>query len=293
MGALKSNVAVKLGIISFSVSVESAVSEVKEGSFNQVCTGAAGKPHHPPARVRQSLKCGFEGCANDDKETFLKGKEIGGVVKIVPQSEIDAAGASDEVKKNIALTTHPAEQAEHMLQTGKVYNLSPAAGHAETYALVAALVEARSDLAFFTEFAVRSLAAMYRLIAQDGVLMLLECAWPENVKAKPIIHAEINEAMLGQASVFADMLKADFDPDTYRDKRTAQIAAFMATLEGEAPAAVEGATGVSTPKTDLSTMLNAAISAAGAAKAPAKKTAAKKAVAKKATAKKATTRKAS
>lgn len=285
MGALKSNISVKLGLISFPVSVESAVAETKDAAFNMVCVGT--DTAHDPARIRQKNSCPI--CQNDDKTTFGKGKEVGGKVIIVPQSEIDAAGASDEVKKTIALTTHPAEQTTHLLPTGKVYYLSPAQGAGDSYALVAALVASREDLAFFSEFAIRSVSSMYQLISRDGVLMIQEFAWPEQVKALPNVPEVANEALLGQASVFADMLKADFEAETYRDKRTIQLAAFMATQEGLSPAAVAGdeTGGTAAPTSlDLSSMLTAAIQAQGAAKSPraakkTAKTAVKKAAAKK------------
>jgi DNA end-binding protein Ku len=223
MAALRSNVMLSLGIITVPVAVQTAVSPPTEAQLNTLCHSG-----HPPTRTRQDLKC--PACGNAERGSFVKGKEVGkDTFVLIDAATVEAAGPSEAVRNTLALTIHPADEvSSRTLSGGKVYFLAPGKAAGESYALLVELVRKRTDVAFCTEFAVRSVAAMYRVGTFADALTLTELAWPEAVKAAPASDATLNPAMLPLAEQFVDTLTTPFDPATYRDTRTATLAAFIA-----------------------------------------------------------------
>lgn len=289
MAAVKSKVNLKLGpFFRTSVDVLTAVDDDdKEVSFRTLCTGVAGSEDHaphPPAGVKQDLKC--PACSNTDKTTFGKGREIAeGVFATVNAEDIATAQVSEDMKINMDLTTHAVEDMEGtVLPGGKTYFLKPRKGDEAIYALFLAMVQASPHLAYVTQWASRSKPAMYRLVPFGSTLTVQQIAWPTSLREAPTVDAPINEAELEQALKLANAAVSPYDPASYKDTRAEQLRAYIAAAEGvegadvavAAPVAAKPASG------GLAAMLQASLDALTppaqekAKKAPAKRAPRKK-----------------
>lgn len=269
-------VPLKLGLVSVTVGVQSAIDAGAQPSFNTVCDKG-----HDPARVKQSLTCPT--CSNADRGTFKKAQatDDGKYVIVDPSKLEEVAECPPEVKDAINLTAHPADDLRFAIPGGKVYYLAPVKGEHDTYALMVDLVSKRDDVALCAKFAIRSKPAMYQLGVHEGALTLLEIAWPADVKDAPQHTGNLDASMAEMAAKFLDSIIEPFDADTYVDVRAEAVAEFMAKQKAVKAGDAEKVT-TSSPDD-----LMAAMAAAVGEKAPAKKKTAKKATKKKAASKKA------
>lgn len=276
MAAVKANIPLKIGpFFGVPVSVVTAIEDEKKSTgLNTLCVGDVDITKdgvvthidaHPAARCRQNLAC--ETCGNDNTESFKKGQErADGTYAIVDTTELAAVTAiSDDVKNTLTLTSHPVEQVmQHTLTQGKVYYLEPGKGGAAGYPLIVEMVRNRPNLAFCTVWAARSAPKMYRLGLYGDILTLTELAWPASVKTAPANPGDAKEDEVKMALVLADQLATDFDPETYRDTRTEQLAAFIAAADGVEGAAKPEAAVVTPKTTSMMDMLQAAVAASSA-----------------------------
>ena len=263
MGAAtqRKGVMMTLGMFTFPVNVETALEGTSAVSLNTLCTN-----EHGPAQVRQNLACPV--CKNDDKTTFVKGKDKGaGRFAVIPDEKIEALKLGDSDKNNLAIATHPAADIARLLPGDKVYFLvpsSPSAG--ETYALVAALIDLRPDLIFLTRWAVRTAMAMYQLTTFEGRLCLKQVAWPTAVRALPEVPTVYDKDMLPLVSKLADAVCKPFQPTDYVDDRSKALLEYIEQAELLAGATVttDADSPVAMPNMDLAEMLKASIAAAQA-----------------------------
>jgi non-homologous end joining protein Ku len=278
VGTLRSDISVRLGLITFSVAVQSAVSEDQDAKLNTVCNDG-----HEPVRVKQTTGCPT--CAKEGSlYSFPRGKDNGdGTFTVLTREQVDAAyEVAEDVKKTITLTAHPAaEVTQHTLPGEKVYYLAEGKAASEGYPVLVELVKRRPDIAFCTVFAVRSAPALYRLAVFNDRLALHAIAWPERINEAPTLRSSgYNEALLPMAEQFIDSLLMPFDPATFVDSRKVKLAE---ALGAAAPVAI-----VSEGKGDspLLTLLRSAVEPKAVpkpraprrtttTKAPAKKAAAK------------------
>lgn len=270
MAVLRKNVVIQLGAFAVTVNVESALDGAKEVSLNTLCCGTS-EAEHGPAQARQQLKCPV--CDNADKDTFVKGKDMGaGRFVVVPPQVLDQAGAEGGgVSMAIALNAHPREQVGRSLNGDKCYFLVPAnAGSAESYALVAAAINSRPDLAFVVTWAVRSANALYQVDVLEGRLVLKQLAWPASVRALPEVPTLFDDKYLPVAAALIDTMVTNYDPSAYLDTKSKIITEYLQTAD-TTPGAVVDETGALTSMTgpvDMETALLAALAAATKDKAP-------------------------
>ena len=206
---------------------------------------------HEPARTTMKLMC--RECENDDRSTFVKGVETEDGLVILTDEVIASAGPTDEVRETISLTAHPADEVNaRSMRDGNVYYLSPSKGTEEVYGLLVALLAERPDVAFVTEFAIKSKAAMYALVRYGDSLTLTELARPEAVRDAPDPEVDVPEEGVAMLSQLVDKIAKPFDPDTYRDRRAEYLnQAVEAAANGEQPVAP------AQPKADKSSVMDA------------------------------------
>jgi non-homologous end joining protein Ku len=279
MGATLKNVNITLGLVNLSAKVKTAVGD-PDTKLNIVCVGHAGDGlkkgdavEHPPTRVKTQASTSGGGwlvcptCLNTDRDSFGRGKEVGGLTVLVPQSELDKFLASDEVKKTIALTAHETVELADAMPSGKVYWIDVDPPVRKTYATFVRLLQDRPDISYIAEFAVRSLTALYKLDVVQNALCIRELAWPEFIEPAPQVDLSLVDAKdLKMAIAIAETGIVPFDVADYRNQRAENLAAFLASAEG-----TEGIGATTTPAVkksgvDLSSQLEAALAAAKASK---------------------------
>ena len=230
MATLRSNVNLNIiGAQSAMVDVVSAVSEQKE-TLNTACIGLS-KPH-PINLIREKKYCYI--CDNTNKDTFVKVKKIiDGDYKIVDKEVLEAAEAPDEVKHQLTLTPHPAEEVDKILLNGKSYYLKPNKPvNTAQYKLYIAMLERHPKTAFVTEWASRSNAALYRLCVHRGILMIAELARPETMNEPPvIIDKDFNPKLLRVSDILVEEAMFPFNRELYQDQKSAKIKSFLSTQE--------------------------------------------------------------
>lgn len=252
MATLKSNIPLIFGVITAPVSVVSAT--VRAESLNVICNQG-----HKPAKTKQDLFC--PECDSRDRSAFVKGKAMGDTVIVIDEQQLAATEAPEVVKNTITLTCHPVDQLGETLPGEKAYFLKPGKGSEQAYALVLELIRSRSDVAFVTEFAVRTVASFFRLQVFGDALALIEVARPDTVAQAPALPSTaVDPKMLELGSEFVDKLTVDYDREVYRDRRAEVIQALLS--DGDATAMLEAAQQVGSSPADLMAMLQAAVGTA-------------------------------
>lgn len=222
--SLKKGVTMSLGLFTFQVNVFGALEGTKQVELNNLCTR-----EHGPTQTRQTLACPV--CSNDDKESFVKGKDMGGGhFALAGQDFLDSLGVSDGVKSVIEMNPHPRTTMAHTFSGDKNYVLTPSTTGSETgYALAVAMIKARPELAFVTTWAPRTSPAMFAIDAIGDVLVLREVAWPGAVRELPVVGTEYDEKQLVMAMTLVDAMVCDFDPELYIDDKSRKILEFLDT----------------------------------------------------------------
>jgi hypothetical protein len=288
--AIKRNVSLRLDTFAFPVTIHSSVAEDTDAQLKTVCHGQEGmdrvtnlatgagktvsaaalkKAKHALSTVNSHLICPV--C--DAHSGFGKGRPVdGGIVGL--SAEVLAAADAADAKFISTMTLQPylaAEVHAELVPSGKTYYLSVSANK-DLYALIVALVKKRTDIAYVTQWAVRTAASPFQLVVEPGdVLALRQLADPALVRARPQMSGGVvNETYMRAAEELSDLLIEPFDVTKFERPRTRIIAEFVA---GQTPtvvpvdgSAVEGAQVLS---------LLDALEAAKARQAPAKKPAKK------------------
>ncbi len=291
--AIKAGVTLRFGLAQIPVSLHSTAKvEDDEGELKTVCHGhgapetfvfeGSGKTH-TLSTIKQVRSCPV--CTATQE--FGKAHPVGEGLVEIPEDVLAAAQAADDAfAKEIALEVHPAaEWAQHAMPTGKSYYVS-VKGSGAGYVLMVALLRKRPDLAFIAMHSVRGAAHLYQLVVADDadVLMLVQMADPELVRAAPKVTGEVKPIELAAAERLADDLLAPLDPTVYTRPKQRVIAEY---LEGRVPVAALSPQEVAAgggQVLSLMAALEASVESKGGkvpaqktpAKAPAKKTAAKK-----------------
>lgn len=280
MGTLRSDIPIRLGLITLPVSVQSAISEDKDAKLTTVCTN-----EHDPVKIKQTTAC--PSCSLEGSiYSFPKGKDNGdGTYTVLSREQVDAAyaeGVTEDMKKTITLTAHPAADVDlHTLPGEKMYYLAPGKAAGDAYPMMVELIKSRPNIAMCTVFAVKSAPAMYRLAVFNDRLALLQIAWPDRINDAPQLRTtDFNPTMLSMAQTFVDALMMPFDASTYRDARQDKINQFL----GESEKVVAGTAPNTEPvESPLMAALRAATTPVEAPAATPKKRAPRKTAAKPAT----------
>lgn len=279
MAAVAKGVALSLGLVTASVTVNTAVESSRTGNKN-CCAGPAGTPHDPTP-VSQVNRCTT--CDRDvPYGEIVKAHPVGdGFVILEAEEIVEAKQDATALKKLMSLTPHSAAEVEVATVTGKQsYYLTPDLGHETTYAILRSLVANHPELAFVCQWTPRSNAGMYRLQHRDGALLLTERVRPSGVKPAPTVTADAPEAMLamGEQVLMLPGVITDFDPATYADTYEQRLAAIIATKQivaaGGTPTVAAGPT-LPVGQQNAMAALEAMLAAAAPAKPAPKKRAAK------------------
>lgn len=222
--------------------------------------------------------------------TAHRAVNVDGQLRKVTEAEIEEMKRPEIPAGAAVVRVFPADQVEDAtMAAGSVYRIRPRVG-AEAYALIVELVSStalRKDnrLAFCCELTIRNVTKLYRIIARDGILTLVELIRPGEFHDMELPLPSFEAKLLPQIvercdNDFLEQFDAEAFTDARRD-RAAHLLEVKRDPNAEAPAPV-----VTKPvdqTASLMAMLEASITKAP--KKPAKR------AAKKAT-KKATTRKA-
>lgn len=289
--ALKRNVSLRLDAFAFPVTIHSSVAEDTEGALKTVCHGQAkveqvthlatgagksvsaatlAKAKHPVSLVNSHMICPV--C--DAREGFGKGKPVDGGIVELPTGVLEAAdGADAQFGAAMMLQPYPAAEVhEALVLSGKTYYLSVSANK-DLYALIVALVKKRTDIAYVTQWSVRTAASPFQLVVEAGdVLALRQLADPSLMRARPQVSGGVvSDVLMKAAEELSDLLLEPFDVTKFDRPRTRIITEFVAGKTPEIPVV---AVGESSSGGQVLSLLDA-LEAAKARKAPAKKPAKK------------------
>jgi hypothetical protein len=271
-----------IGLVTFNVDLHSSVEKDNRGTgLSNFCIGKPGAVRHEPLKTVAPLHCPDLGCGNEDRSSFEKFKKQGnGWVHVPDGVVIDAQDTVPTKGAGMRFTGHPTKDVDqHMIAIDAPYYLAytGAAGSAgaEAYALIANWVGANGDVALLTNYAVRTAPAIYRLLVNDGVLMLQKVCFPSDMQAAPIVPTQFNP---GYVPMLTEAIRSnldEFDPANWADTRRALIEAYDSpdapvTAAADAPLA---------PVFDLTAALAASIKAPAEAKSVRKRAPRKKAAA--------------
>lgn len=229
-------VTLKIGTFMLPVkAVSAAKSEDEDSDLKTVCPGKDAP--HAPNKVEQHITCPT--CKRDERSypPYKKGRDNGdGTYTVLTDEQVaEAKGLGRDVTHEMNVTTAPADQVDKLtIPGGKLYWLSPEDGAGDWYPLVREGIRRRTDKAFLVVWAVRSAPGFYRLRVIEDLLALEQMPWPNQVKDRPTVAGEANEAFLPMFDQLVELLSADFDPSTFRDVRKERIAAALATAEAVA-----------------------------------------------------------
>lgn len=225
-----------LGLVSETVRLTGAIDNSTKQDLKSICVGAE-KQEHPATAIKSQYVC--ETCGPIiNRDTLLKGRPSGDGWAVVAPEEVkqlrDATGA--EFKKTVALTAHPADQVlTSTVATGSLYYLEPDSS-GDRFAIIRDLIADNPQYAFVAQYTVSSRVAMYVAHVKGDAIMLEQRQAMTNVKQPPQIEAEANQAMLQMAEQLLGQMVNDFDPISYADTYTSQLAEMLSNAD-----VVEGA----------------------------------------------------
>lgn len=193
-------------------------------SFTNVC------PKCPTAqKVNQQYWCSHDPThgpygQNDTHKALESAK---GLMKVSAAYVADVrAPVEDTPSKHSDLGVYPASQVEaHTAPTGTPYRLRPKKGTEVTYALFLHVV-ANPEVAFLCEMSVKKVTNLYRMIARDGVLTLVELGRPEEMYPAAPVTADLTPQMIARAEELVDFMTEEFDPELFGDRRRARMDAL-------------------------------------------------------------------
>lgn len=262
--------------ISMIVNVHTAVADVKNAVTHQACAN----PEHSLTRVRQTLAC--PECGNEDKESFVRVKEVSKALVLVQAEWLaEQAAEAAKFKQAMPITIHPAGQvAAALIPSGKTYYVTLTPGsHVErwkAYNLLVRLIGDRPELTFMTKLTFRTALQLFSLSVSDGTLILKAMADGDMVRERPAVEdTGVTEANLKFGQQLIDLSVQQFDVGEHGSTGREELARKIAA------AAPAGTVTSITPAAggevlDVTAALEAMIKDKKAAKAPARKTAAKK-----------------
>jgi non-homologous end joining protein Ku len=184
--------------------------------------------------VRQRLVCenGHGPIAQNELDFAV---EVGGeLVKVDPEVVAEAKAPTVEAK-TVAFSVFPAAQVEAVtLPNGNVYRMrlpaKPTKATLQAYALMRELV-ADGDLAFLAELIVKGVSKLYRGVARDGMITLVELFRPSLFHEPDGADADCDERMVSMGrSMVADMV-TPFDAADWENAAEARLEALQIAAE--------------------------------------------------------------
>jgi len=226
MATISKAVPFGFSLITGSVKVTSATqSKSKESSTIGVCDHET----HDPTKTRQEIVC--DGCGGIPMHATRAYATEGGYA-ILTADELDSVKASSvEAFKKISPEIYRAKDVELNSTAGeRAYFIEPNTGSEAGYAVLAEMIANHPELAFVTKYAPRTQASVWRLISDDGVIVLQErvARSMEAVQA-PDLSFTVDADMLSMAETILSTQKVlDFKPEVLRDEKEIALAKIAA-----------------------------------------------------------------
>lgn len=244
MAARKTNIQIPGGL-PLAVNIDSVTA--KAVTVNTFCA-----ENHAPARIKQTNACSE--CGNDVRSTHVRGVAVGKapnqVVELLREEDAEAPTQKRD-HGSCTLVAHPrTEVLGKTVTIGTMYALTPQAGNDVLYANTVALVEQNPQYAFLIEWGYSAKTHIWLMDVQMGVLVIRQCAHPNNVKMPTPPTAEPN-ALAGMMAQLVS--EVPFTMDGYEDNDAAAKAA-LARIQGTP-------TSAPTEEVDLMAVLQAQIDA--------------------------------
>lgn len=150
--------------------------------------------------------------------------EVDKVLHKVTTDQIDVLKQTD-VPTGVADVKffNAADVEAHTIAAGNIYRVQPKA-NPDLYALYVELVQSSPELAFICELTMRNVQKMYRIVARDGILTLLELIRPGMFNDVRIEVGECDHDMLERLRGFALASVETFDPEAWKNKTIKSIA---------------------------------------------------------------------
>ncbi len=209
--SVRVRVPIRLGpLATIPVDIESSADS--EPTFSNVCTDG-----HDASRVGQTLAC--KTCGGTGP--FAKGREEGGRLVVLTDTDLAATAVDPDLKASIVLTAHPRADVDKRTIVGdKPYMLKPnkADRDGQGYALLRHLIDTNPGTAFASVFAAKGKPAMYTFGTYHGVITMQKLVWPEDMRDLPAVPEAAPDAdlvELGQQLI--TQITGEFDPAVYRD----------------------------------------------------------------------------
>lgn len=276
------NATMSLNLITFVVSIRTAVKKEDEVSAHAVCDGAGSKDGktHVLTRCKAPLTC--PQCNADDRTKFLKAVDTDSGLKLLDNTERAGAQASADIetmKKQVALGLHDAaEVSTKTMPGGGAYYLHPKAG-ADAYYAIVEVLRKHPEKVLLCQWVPVSRANLYQIKVFGDTLVMLEQARTEDIQVEQLPVTAPKPTDVAMLEAFLDNLTTPFDPATYADQYTANLRKVLAdkdavTVEGSKATKAKGSLA---PVVDLTSTLEALLAAQKAApKKPARKRAERK-----------------
>lgn len=163
--------------------------------------------------------------------------DVDGVLRKVSEDEIETLKSTTVPKGVLDFSVfHATEIERETVQSGNVFRLRPQTNPA-LYHLIVDLVSDRK-LAFVAEMTLRGSQKLYRVVARDGMLTLVELIRPGELRDVVVASGEYPVELLTELRDFAERQVSTFNPDTYRDvmrDRTAELVETKRNPDAPAP----------------------------------------------------------
>jgi non-homologous end joining protein Ku len=231
----RKDISLSFGLVTETVRLTGAINKDAALSLKSLCVGQGTAEHAatPISSVYQCPSCG----PITDRESLVKGHDTGDGWAIVTGDDIKElkADTSEQFKKKIALTAHPADQVLNSTQSGsKVYYLEPQAA-GDRFAIIRDLIANHPQYAFVAQYTVTSNVATY-VARVSGTAIVLEERVQLDLNDAPVVEGETNKPMYDMAAQLLGQMVVDFDASTYADTYTERLREML-----DAANVVEGA----------------------------------------------------
>lgn len=231
MGFSRKGITLSLGLISEQVKLTGAVDKSSgDEQLKTLCVGMDGTEHAPSA-ISSKYHCPTCGDIHD-RTQLKKGRPSGDGFVVVNPEDLNElkADTSEQFKKEVSLTAHPAEQVLNGTVSGdKRYYLQPEAA-GQRFAVIRSLIADNPQYAFLAQYTVSARVSTY-MARVEGDAILLEERTPAALLPAPQIEAEPNEAMLEMAEQLLGTLVTDFDASNYADTYTERLREMLDAAE--------------------------------------------------------------
>lgn len=219
--AVLSGVTVSFGIISTRVSLVPIQQSKATRAKSNISTTSLCPTCEETEPLKQQLWCehGHGPFAAADAR---KAVTVDGLLTPTTAKAVAEAKAPTIAEKKADLSVFRAEQVEAAtMPGGNLFRLR--SDPTQTYGLLMKLVEDQT-LAFVCEMVVKGKTCLYRAIAQNGTIVLIELIRPERMHPSEPVTVDVDGRIVADARRLAEVMTEEFDPADWADGRQARLA---------------------------------------------------------------------